>query len=88
MILYVRGRDIEEALVFSKDSCRWTIQGPASEVHKSNEREKVIDALIQADGPMKVIDIIIAANLTSRQAADTLFLTSYSILRRVGHWHP
>jgi hypothetical protein len=75
VILYVRGRDIEEsesALMFSKDSCRWTIQGPASEVHKSNEREKVIDALIQADGPMKVIDIIIAANLASRAAADTL----------------
>ena len=75
VILYGRGRDIEEsesALSFRKDACCWSIHGPSSEVHKSNERGKVIDALAKADGPMKVIDIIIAANLPNRGAADTL----------------
>jgi hypothetical protein len=47
--LYVRGRDIEEgehAVSFDKHACRWTILGNASEVHRSNERGKILDALL------------------------------------------
>ena len=43
--LYVRGRDIEEAehaVTFDKHRCRWTILGTAAEVHRSNERGKIL----------------------------------------------
>ena len=39
--LYGRGRDIQEyeqAVTFSKENCRWTIQGDASEVRRTDER--------------------------------------------------
>src|SRR5262249_52438464 len=46
--LYVRGRDIEEAehaVAFDKPTCRWSILGEASEVHRSNERNRIIAAI-------------------------------------------
>ena len=58
--LYVRGRDIEEAehaVNFDKHSCRWTILGNASEVHRSNERGKILSALDDASEPMSPQDI-------------------------------
>jgi hypothetical protein len=53
--LYVRGRDVEEAehaVTFNKDSCRWSILGDASEIHRSNERGKILAALQDAGSPM------------------------------------
>src|SRR5262249_43554575 len=46
--LYVRGRDIEgaeHAVAFNKQTCRWSILGEASEVHRSNERNRIITAI-------------------------------------------
>ena len=40
--LYARGRDIEEvehAVLFSGDTCRWTILGEAAEVRRSETRK-------------------------------------------------
>jgi hypothetical protein len=60
--LYVRGRDVEEAehaVTFDKHSCRWTILGNASDVHRSNERGKILDALLNATellGPQQISD--------------------------------
>ena len=60
--LYVRGRDIEEAehaVNFDKHSCRWTILGSAAEVHRSNERGKILDVLVNATellGPQQISD--------------------------------
>ena len=60
--LYVRGRDIEEAehaMTFDKVGCRWTILGNASDVHRSNERGKILDALLNATellGPNQIAD--------------------------------
>jgi hypothetical protein len=71
--LYVRGRDIEEsetALQFDKVTCRWSILGAASEVHRSAERRRVIAAL--RDGPLQAKDIWLAAELRSRNATDLL----------------
>ena len=42
--LYIRGRDVEEqeqAIVFNKDTCRWTIMGEAEEVLRSATRKKI-----------------------------------------------
>jgi hypothetical protein len=60
--LYVRGRDIEEAehaVTFDKHACRWTILGSAVDVHRSNERGKILDALLTATellGPRQISD--------------------------------
>jgi hypothetical protein len=50
--LYLRGRDIEEgehAVTFNKDSCRWAVLGEASEVRKSETRNKIIAVLADAE---------------------------------------
>jgi AAA domain len=76
--LYARGRDIEEsetAVQFSKETCKWTMLGPAAEVHRSDERRRVIDALCSAGGPLSVTEIMAAADIKSRGAADKLLFT-------------
>jgi RecA-family ATPase len=53
--LYVRGRDIEEAehaITFDKVGCRWTILGTAADVHRSNERGRILDVLSEASEPV------------------------------------
>jgi hypothetical protein len=52
--LRVRGRDLEEiekAITFNKNACIWTIQGDASEVRQSEERQSILNALREMDGP-------------------------------------
>jgi AAA domain len=73
--LHVRGRDIEEAelaLQFSKDTCRWTILGTAADVHRSAERNRVLDVLRSADTPWQAKDIQFMAELRTRNATDIL----------------
>ena len=75
VVLYARGRDIEEsetAMQFEKATCRWSILGAASEVHRSNERARVIAALKAAGQPLSVREIIADAELLNRNAADIL----------------
>jgi hypothetical protein len=75
VVLYARGRDIEEsetAMLFDKATCRWTILGAASEVHRSSERARVIGALKSAGQPMSVREIMADAEMTNRSATDTL----------------
>jgi hypothetical protein len=53
--LYARGRDIEEselAVEFQRDICRWRVLGAASDVHRSDERRAVLEALRAASEPM------------------------------------
>lgn len=62
--LYARGRDIEEAelaVEFNRNTCRWRILGQAAEVHRSDERKRVIDALKEAVGPLSAKDIMVQA---------------------------
>ena len=73
--LHVRGRDIEEceiALRFEKSSCRWSILGAAAEVHRSDERKRVIEALREEGGPLRAKDIWLVGELRSRNATDLL----------------
>ena len=72
--LYARGRDIEEretALHFEKTTCRWSILGEASVVHRSAERSQVIAALTAAGGPL-LVGAIMAETGLKRNAADLL----------------
>jgi hypothetical protein len=75
VVLHARGRDIEEsetAMHFEKETCRWTILGKASEVHRSTERARVIAALTAAGQPLTVREIMIDAEMQNRNAVDIL----------------
>ena len=64
--LYVRGRDIEEAehaVSFDKHACRWTILGNASEVHRSNERGRILTALAETGEEMTPQAIVTATGM-------------------------
>ena len=64
--LYARGRDIEEyekAIVFNHDSCRWTVQGDAAEVRRTDERGAILATLEDATEPMSSKDIEAATGM-------------------------
>jgi AAA domain len=74
-VLDVRGRDVESkefAIEFSKESCRWCIRGMATEVHMSDQRGRVLAALEDANEGLSVAEIVVAAQLRNRNAADIL----------------
>jgi DNA-binding transcriptional ArsR family regulator len=59
-ILYGRGRDlpeIESALVFQSDACRWEILGDASLIAHTVERREILQVLGRAVGPMAPTEI-------------------------------
>ena len=73
--LHARGRDIEEsetALQFNKETCRWTILGAAGEVHRSNERSRIIEALTGASDGLRVTEIKALAEFSGRGAVDVM----------------
>jgi hypothetical protein len=75
VVLYGRGRDIEEgetAMLSDKSTCRWTILGAAVEVHRSSERVRVVAALRAPGQPLPVRDIMVDAEMMSRNATDIL----------------
>jgi AAA domain len=76
MTLCVRGRDVEEAekaVRFDKGTCRWTIIGEApQDAPRSDTRGRVLAALRAAGRAMSVAEIMKAAGLKSRQAADQM----------------
>jgi hypothetical protein len=66
-VLYGRGRDIEEietAVTFDRDRCRWQALGTAAEVRRSDGRKAVLDALSKSDSPMSRSDIALATGMT------------------------
>jgi hypothetical protein len=88
-VLHAQGRDIEEsetAIQFDKATCQWTVLGPAAEVHRSQERTRVIDAFKWArEGSLSVAEIMFHAEIKSRSAADTMLsrMVNAGELRRV-----
>jgi hypothetical protein len=74
--LYGRGRDVEEierAVTFDKESCRWQLLGEASEVRKSDERRAVIDALRTAGKPLSRTDLMAATGMTANNLDQLVF---------------
>lgn len=68
--LYGRGRDIEEietAISFDREACRWIAQGPVAEVRRSEQRSKIIALLNESDEPMSPTEI--AAELGATNAS-------------------
>jgi hypothetical protein len=55
MTLEGRGRDLmelERAVMFNRDACRWEILGEAADVRRSTERSKILDVLKDATEPL------------------------------------
>jgi hypothetical protein len=60
MMLYGRGRDIEEietCVRFEADNGTWNIVGPAHEIARSDERQPILDLLRKANKPLSPIEI-------------------------------
>ena len=77
--LHIRGRDIEDetalAMQFNKETCRWSVLGTVAaqdEAHRSEERSRILTALKGAPDGLSVPEIIVAARLRNRNAADIL----------------
>jgi hypothetical protein len=74
--LYARGRDIEtveDAIAFNGETCRWTIQGVAEDIRRSDERGAILSLLIDADEPMTVSEIVIGTQMPRNSADQLLF---------------
>jgi hypothetical protein len=74
--LYARGRDIEtveDAITFNAETCRWTIQGAAEDVRRSDERGTILSVLIDADEPMTVSEISVGAEMSRGNVDQLLF---------------
>jgi AAA domain len=75
-VLHARGRDIEDsdtAMQFDKAAGQWTMLGPAADVHRSDERGRILAVLAGTDGEsLPVTYIMDAAGLRSRNAADVM----------------
>jgi AAA domain len=73
--LHVRGRDIEESemvLQFEKSTCRWSNRGASAEFYRTAERRRVLAALNGVVGGLGIAEIMQAAELANRNAADQL----------------
>lgn len=79
--LYVRGRDIEEAehaVSFDKVGCRWTIIGSAADVHRSNERGRILTTLLEAAGPLSPQEIAASTGMPPNNIWQLLFKMTQS----------
>lgn len=73
--LYGRGRDVEElekAVSFDRDTCRWRLLGDADDVRRTDERTAVLEVLGEADEPLRVSEILEATGFSTRGALDVL----------------
>ena len=74
--LYGRGRDVEEieaAVEFNRNTCRWRILGPASDVRRTDERGAILMALEQAQEPMSPAEVALATEMPSLNVRQLLF---------------
>lgn len=74
--LYGRGRDIPEietAMQFNKDACRWSVMGRAAEVHQSDARKAVTEVLLVTTEPMSPVTIAEATGQTRGSTKTLLF---------------
>ncbi len=69
--LYARGRDIEEvetAVRFDRDICRWSVLGDPAEVRRSAERKAILQVLADTPAPLSPKEIALQA----RQKAENV----------------
>lgn len=74
--LYGRGRDMQEyekAISFSKENCRWTLQGDAADVRRTDERSTILEALLDHGAPMSPVDVSTATGMPRNNVKQLLF---------------
>jgi hypothetical protein len=74
--LYGRGRDIEEierAIEFDRQTCRWRVLGEAVEVRRTAERGAILDVLKEADEPLTPGAIAISTGMSRNNVDQLLF---------------
>jgi RecA-family ATPase len=79
--IYGRGRDIEEiesAAVFDKLTCRWSVQGAADDVRRTDERTEILAILKDADEALSPGDIADALGRQRNNIKQLLFKMSKS----------
>jgi hypothetical protein len=64
--------DVDLAVQFSQETCRWIILGDAVQVQRSDQRARVLAALENAPDGLSVRAIMAEAQLRNRNAADLL----------------
>ncbi|MEX0406768.1 AAA family ATPase [Aquibium sp. LZ166] len=72
--LYVRGRDVEEkesALNFLSGA--WNLIGEAAEVRRTDERSRILSALLTADAPISPREIAVATGMPRNNVDQLLF---------------
>lgn len=77
--LYGRGRDIQEfekAISFSKEACRWTLQGDASEVRRTDERSTILEILREATEALSPKEIAVASGMARNNLDQLLYKMS------------
>ena len=70
-VFNVRGRDVESAelvIQFDKETCRWTLLGSATEVHRSAERARLLAVMAEAKEPLSPKEIMVATGRSDRNA--------------------
>lgn len=74
--LYGRGRDIAEldlALIFNAESCRWIVRGETADVCRSDERSKILMVLFDTHKPLTPSDIALAAGMPRNNVDQLLY---------------
>jgi len=64
--------DVDLAVQFSRETCRWIILGDAAQVQRSDQRARVLAALENAPDGLSVLAIMAETQLRNRNAADLL----------------
>jgi MarR family len=73
--LYGRGRDVEEievAVTFDADTCKWRALGKASEVRRTDERAAILAALADSTEPMSPTEIADATRMSNQNVRQLL----------------
>jgi hypothetical protein len=74
--LHIRSRDLEDetplAMQFDKATGQWSVLGDAADVQRSAERTRILTVLAKAPEGLQAAEIMAAADLRSRNAADIL----------------
>jgi hypothetical protein len=88
-ILHGRGRDlveIEKALIFDKDTCRWRIAGEVGEVRASGARKAVLAALAEIGEPASPADIAAEVGMKAGNVRRLLFkMAKDGLVRRTDY---
>lgn len=76
VVLYVRGRDVDEsetALKFDKDTCRWSFHGNAAELNRSDQRQRILVVLNEEfPDDMSVGEIVRALGAKTRSTIERM----------------